>query len=207
MTPLRKKYPILHADYQQILTIVEPGSKVLDLGCGTGELLSLLIKMKHVTGRGVEIDEANVVECIKKGLSVFQGNIDEGLAEYQDGSYDYAILNLTLQVSHNPTLVLQEMLRVAKKAIVSFPNFAHWRIRSQLFFTGLMPKSRALPFEWYDTPNIRLVSIRDFRIYCKKLNIKILKEIPLQSDSREPGFFPKFLANILAEEGLFVLSR
>ena len=119
----------------------------------------------------------------------------------------YPILNLTLQVSHNPTLVLQEMLRVAKKAIVSFPNFAHWKIRSQLFFTGLMPKSRTLSFEWYDTPNIRLVSIKDIRRYCKKLNIKILKEIPLLIDSREPGFFPKFLANILAEEGLFVLSR
>ncbi|MFH1378815.1 MAG: methionine biosynthesis protein MetW [bacterium] len=207
MTPLREKYEVLHADYKQIVNIIEPKSKVLDLGCGSGELLAVLRDTKHVTGSGIEIDEEYVIACIKKGLSVIQGNLDDGLPEYQDKSYDYTILNLTLQVVRNPLLVLNEMLRVGQKAIVSFPNFGHWIVRYKYFFSGKMPKSRQLPFEWYNTPNIRLLTFKDFRAFCKQNNITILKEIPLLSADREPGYFPHCLANLLAEEGLFILTK
>ncbi len=195
---------VFHADYEKIISIVEQDSKVLDLGCGTGELLFRLIRNKNVKGRGVEIDQANILKCIGKGLSVFQGNIDEGLKEYQDKSYDYVILNQTLQVTHKPQFVLKEMLRVGRKAIVSFPNFAYWKIRAQLFFHGTMPKTETLPFEWYETPNIKLVTIKDFRKFCKDNKIKILQEIFIGDN--EKTLRSVCLANILSSEGLFVIT-
>ncbi|RJP59525.1 MAG: methionine biosynthesis protein MetW [Candidatus Auribacter fodinae] len=200
--------PVYHIDYETILSIVEPGSKVLDLGCGNGELLHRLISEKKVHGRGVEIDERNILTCISKGLSVFQGNIDEGLAEYQDNSYDYVILNQTLQVTHKPDFVIREMLRVGAKIIVSFPNFAYWRIRAQLFFKGTMPKTRTLPFEWYDTPNIRLLSIKDFREFCKNHSLKILYEYEINEYNRSPLIRPlvTFFPNMFATEGVFVIT-
>lgn len=204
---MQQKYHFLHADYRQILNIVEPGSNILDLGCGSGELMELLKSKKQVTCRGIEINEENVIQCIKKGLPVVQGNLDEGLNEYPDNAYDYTILNLTLQNTRNPLLVLKEMLRVGKKAIVSFPNFGHWEIRCKMFFAGRMPKSRTLPFEWYNTPNIRLLTIKDFKRFCKENGFTILKEVSLLTAKREPGHFPQFLANIFAEEGLFVLNQ
>ena len=163
---------ILHLNYSLIAEMISEKSKVLDLGCGDGHLLKLLKDKKLIKGNGIEIAQTEVIKCLEKGLSVIQGDIDEGLKQFPDKSYDYVILNQTLQSTHNPNFVLDEMLRVGKKCIVSFPNFAYWRIRFYLFFTGNMPKSRILPYEWYDTPNIHLLSIKDFYEYAKKKNIK-----------------------------------
>lgn len=196
---------IFYPDYEKIMAIIESDSKVLDLGCGRGELLYQLIHERNVHGRGVDIDEMNIVCCIAKGLPVFQGNIDEGLVEYQNKSYDYVILNQTLQSTHKPEFVIKEMLRVGKKAIISFPNFGYWRIRAQLFFKGTMPKTITLPFEWYDTPNIRLLSIKDFREFCKAQQFRILEEIYINEEGHSflLGRFP----NLFATEGLFVITN
>ena len=197
----------LHINYEIISKFMEQDAKVLDLGCGSGELLKLLKDKKNARGRGVEIDENNIVKCIEKGLSVFQGNIDEGLKEYQDKSYDYVILNQTLQCTYKPEYVIQEMLRVGRKVVVSFPNFAYWRVRFQLFFTGQMPKSKILPFEWYDTPNIHLLTIKDFREFCIKKDISILNEIYMTRAKAIKSPFHKLLSNFYSEEVIFVIAK
>ena len=139
----------LSADYDIVVELIPPRAKVLDLGCGSGELLQRLITQKNVYGRGLDIDPELVISCVEKGLSVVHGNLDEGLAQYQAKSFDWVVLNQTLQVTHRPALVLREMLRVGQTSIVSFPNFAYWTVRSQLFLRGRMPISRSLPYPWY----------------------------------------------------------
>ncbi|OGH96874.1 MAG: methionine biosynthesis protein MetW [Candidatus Melainabacteria bacterium GWF2_32_7] len=196
----------LHLNYEIISDFIESGSKVLDLGCGAGELLNFL-KDKDVNGRGIEIDEENVVSCIEKGLSVFQGDIDEGLKEFEDKSFDYVILNQTLQMTHKPDYVIQEMLRIGEKVVISFPNFAYWRVRFQLFFRGRMPKSSILPFEWYNTPNIHLLTIEDFKEYSRKRNITIIDEIYTTRAALKNHFLYKLFSNFLAEEVMFVISK
>ncbi|OGI21687.1 MAG: methionine biosynthesis protein MetW [Candidatus Melainabacteria bacterium RIFOXYA2_FULL_32_9] len=196
----------LHLNYEIISDFIESGSKVLDLGCGAGELLNFL-KDKNVNGRGIEIDEENVVSCIEKGLSVFQGDIDEGLKEFEDKSFDYVILNQTLQMTHKPDYVIQEMLRIGEKVVISFPNFAYWRVRFQLFFRGRMPKSSILPFEWYNTPNIHLLTIEDFKEYSRKRNITILDEIYTTRAALKENYIYKLFSNFLAEEVMFVISK
>jgi len=197
----------LHLNYKIITGIIEANAKVLDLGCGSGDLLKMLKDQKNATGRGVEINEENVIECVEKGLSVFQGNIDEGLNEYEDKSYDWVILNQTLQCTRKPDYVIMEMLRVGKKVVISFPNFAYWRIRFQLFFEGTMPKSKVLPFEWYDTPNIHLLTIKDFREFCSKRKISVFDEIYMTRAKRKYGLIEKLLANFLTEEVIFIISK
>ena len=199
--------PFLHANYGRIIEMVPENSRVLDLGCGDGELLLKLIQQKRVTGVGVDIDQCNILECIRKGLSVFQGDIDEGLAEYPDKSYDYVILNQTLQVTRRPDYVIKEMLRVGNKAIVSFPNFGYWRSRSQLFFRGRMPVYGLLPFKWYETPNIHMLTIKDFRKFCRDNRFTIIKEMSLLSSRDYKLVGSKLLANLLAEEGIFVIAE
>ena len=192
-----------HIDYDEIVRLVEPGSSVLDLGCGDGELLHRLIATKQVRGRGVELQESMIIESISKGISVFQGDLDEGLRDYTSGSYDYAILNQTLQVTHRPMLVLGEMLRVGRRVIVSFPNFGYYRVRLQFLLTGRMPVTRDLPYMWYDTPNIHLCTRKDFIDYCVAEGITILDEI----DISKRRTINRRLANWRAAEVLFVLSR
>ncbi|MFP4113330.1 MAG: methionine biosynthesis protein MetW [Spirochaetota bacterium] len=188
--------------YDEIAGLVENNSTVLDLGCGDGELLHRLISTRNVSGRGVEIEEAMIRECLAKGISVFQGDLDEGLKEYATGSYDYVILNETLQALHEPVLLLKEMVRVGRRAIVNFPNFGYILNRAQLFFRGRMPVTKDIPYEWYDTPNIHFCTRRDFLVLCRDLAIPVLATIDLGHDRR----VPRFLANLFATECCFMLK-
>lgn len=197
----------LHLNYSIITNMIEANSRVLDLGCGDGYLLKLLKDTKNVKGNGIEISQAEVISCLEKGLSVIQGNIDEGLKQFADKSYDYVVLNQTLQSTYNPDFVLEEMLRVGKKCIVSFPNFAYWRIRFYLFFTGNMPKSNVLPFEWYNTPNIHLLTVKDFFEFAKQRNITITEGIYTTRAHIRKGIQYNIFSNLLAEEAIFVISR
>ncbi len=197
----------LHLNYSIILNMIEENSRVLDLGCGNGELLKLLKERKKVKGNGIEIDQKGVIQCLEKGLSVIQGDIDDGLKQFPDKSYDYVILNQTLQSTYNPDFVLEEMLRVGKKCVVSFPNFAYWRIRCELFFKGHMPKSKILPFEWYNTPNIHLLTIKDFFEFSKEHNIKILEGIYTTKANIRKGIQYNIFSNFFAEEVIFVISK
>ncbi len=189
--------------YSEIVRLVESGSTVLDLGCGDGELLMRLIKEKDVAGRGVEIDETMISACISKGISVFHGNLDEGLKDYATGSYDVVVLNRTLQMIHQPVMLLQEMLRVGKRAIVNFPNFGHITNRVQLGFQGRMPVNRNLPYEWYNTPNIHFCTRRDFLILCRELGFRIHSEVAMKSGRR----VRPVLRNLWSTEVLFVLTK
>ncbi len=192
-----------HISYDEIVRVVEPRSKVLDLGCGDGELLHRLIKERGVLGRGVEIEEDMIIQCIAKGISVFQGNLDEGLKDYGTKSYDYVVLNETLQVIRNPIMVLEEMLRVGKRAIVSFPNFGYWLTRAQLLMRGRMPVNRHLPYQWYNTPNIHLCTRNDFIAVCKDRSFTILAEIGLRGEKR----IRRLPKNFFATEVLYILER
>ena len=197
----------LHLNYSIINDMIEQNARVLDLGCGNGTLLKLLKDNKHVNGNGIEISQTEVIQCLEKGLSVIQGDIDEGLKQFPDKCYDYVILNQTLQSAQNPHYVMEEMLRVGKKCIVSFPNFAYWRVRCNFFFTGNMPKSKVLPFEWYDTPNIHLLTIKDFFEFAKARNIKISQAIYTTRAEKRTAFQYRLLSNFFAEEAIFVISK
>ncbi|MBU0687538.1 MAG: methionine biosynthesis protein MetW [Candidatus Margulisbacteria bacterium] len=201
MTPYQQR---IKPDYNIIHEFVKPNSSVLDMGCGDGSLLESLIKEKNAKGLGLELSSEGINQCLKKGLPVLQVNIDKGLADFTDKSFDYVILNMTLQVVYNPLFVIREMIRVGKKAIVGFPNFGHYRLRLGLALTGRMPKSKTLPYEWYDTPNIRLMTVKDFKTMCKKNNINILKEIYLSDSGKN---IPANLANLFASEGVFLLEE
>ena len=196
------RLPGTRFSYEEIARLVEPGSSVLDLGCGNGELLQLLIETRGVRGRGVEIEEAMIRACIAKGISVFQGDLDEGLKEYATGSYDYVILNETLQALHEPVQLLREMVRVGRRVIVNFPNFAYVVNRVQLFFQGRMPVNRDLPYQWYDTPNIHFCTRRDFLGLCRIEGVRVLATIDLRHGHRVS---PR-LANLLANQVCFVLG-
>ncbi len=194
-------------NYKIIIQLVKEKSKILDLGCGSGALFKMLIDKKQVNGVGVEINENCVIEALEKGLSVIQGNLDEGLKQFPDKSFDYAILNQTLQSTNNTEYVIEEMLRVAKRSIVSFPNFAYWKVRFYLFFKGKMPKSSALPYEWYNTPNIHLLTINDFFEFCKKRGIKIEKSVYLTRKKARSGLLIRTITNFFTEEAVFVITK
>lgn len=197
----------IHINYSVITETVEKGSKVLDLGCGEGKLLKMLVEEKNCQGTGVDINQNNVIEAIQKGLSVVQGDIDKGLSEFVENEYDYVILNQTLQSTSKPDFVIEEMLRVGKKVVVSFPNFGYWRVRFYLFFKGKMPKSKMLPYTWYDTPNIHLLTVNDFFEFCKDRDIKITKQVYIKRGKISKNPFTKFLTNLLCEEALFIIQK
>jgi len=193
-------------EHHLIVDLVEPGSRVLDLGCGEGDLLKALQIEKQVRAEGVELSQACIQACVAKGLfSVHHGDLDVGLAEYGDESMDYVILTNTIQVLHRPLLLIREMARVGKRCIITFPNFGHWPLRAQLFFRGRLPKSRRLPYEWYDTPNIRLLTIRDFRAFCREAGLRVLQEIALRSSDRS-GRRVRLLPNLRADAAIFVIQ-
>lgn len=197
----------LHLNYSIILDIIENNSRILDLGCGDGTLLKLLKEKKDCSCSGIEISQDEVIKCLSKGLSVIQGNIDEGLKQFKENTYDYVILNQTLQSTLNPKYVIEEMLRVGKKCIVSFPNFAYWRVRLNYFIKGQMPKSRVLPFEWYNTPNIHLLTVKDFFEYAKCHNFQILNGIYTTKANIRKGIQYNMFSNLLAEEAIFVITK
>lgn len=188
-------------DYEMIVNLVESGSRVLDIGCGDGELLCKLTARKNVQAVGLEVAQGSVVSCIRRGISVIQADIDKGLSTLPDQSFDYVILSMTLQVIRKPDLALKEMLRVGKKCIVSFPNFGHWRVRWMTFFEGRAPVTRNLPYAWYQTPNRHVLAIDDFRQLCRDLDARIEREIPLYSEG-----VARFWPNLLAEEALYVIT-
>ncbi len=195
-------------DLRVIASWIEPGAKVICLGCGEGDLLYFLKKNKQIIGTGIDNNEDKVARCIERGLSVLQGDINEELSDYPDGAFDYVVLSQTLQQIYDPSTLLQAMLRIGKKGIVSFPNFSHWRIRLQLLFTGCAPVSHELPFDWYDTPNIRVITIKDFRKYSKKVGFKILKEVAINSNGQnKQENIIKFLPSLLATYGIFMIAN
>ncbi len=191
----------LRPDLRVIAAHVPEGASVLDIGCGKGALLSELKRTKGVKARGLELAAANVSAAVGEGLSVVQGDADIDLANYMTGSFDYAILSQTLQTVHRPDLVLTELLRIGRRAFVSFPNFAHWRVRASLMFGGRMPVTRLLPERWYDTPNIHHVTIDDFRAMAADLDAHIEREWFLSGDSERSARG----ANLLAEHAVFLL--
>lgn len=193
-------------DYDRIIDLVQEGSRVLDVGCGDGELLSQLIRRKNVGGTGMELDQDNVITCVRRGVPVIQADVDvEGLERYPDRSFDYAILSMVLQVVENPEPVLNELLRVAKQIIVSFPNFGFWKVRAKSLLSGRSPQTRNFPYAWWMTPNRHLFSIKDFREFCTTRGIRIEREIPIYSHGRgyrDVGLWP----NLLADEAVMVIS-
>ena len=191
----------LPLEYKAILEWVKRGASVLDLGCGDGELLVLLVREKSVKAQGIEIDEQAIFQCVAKGLSVFHEDIDNGLSGYADKTFDYVILNQSFQQVKNPDIVLEEALRVGREVIVGFPNFAHYLARFQIFFKGKTPVTPSLPYAWHDTPNLHCLSISDFIEYCQKRNIVIKKSFFLK-ENRTIKLYP----NLLSEIGIFLIS-
>jgi methionine biosynthesis protein MetW len=189
-------------EHQIILDWVGYGASVLDLGCGDGELLSRLSEEKRVHAQGIEISEQSIHKCLAKGLNVLQEDIDTGLSEYSDKSFDYVVLNQTFQQVKKPDFVLEEAIRVGNKTIVGFPNFLHISARFQLFFRGKVPVTSSLPYEWYNTPNLHFLSISDFIRYCKRRKIQIECKAFVFNNKKVP-----LLPNLFGEIGLFLLSK
>ena len=171
-------------DFDVIGEIIQPGSRVLDLGCGEGELLAWLVENKRVLARGVEISAPQVRKAISRGVSVYQGDIEEGLADYPDKAFDYVILSQTLQETRAPLDVLTAMLRVGKQAVISFPNFGHWRVRASMLFSGQAPKTKLFPYAWYNSPNIHFLSINDFEDLCREQGLRIERRYFLAGPKR-----------------------
>jgi len=194
----------LRIDYQYIEAQVPDGARVLDLGCGEGTLLERLIRDKGADGRGIEIDEEAARRCISRGVPVYHGDMLEGMRMFADGTFDCVVLSQTLQQALDPAAVVGEMLRVGRRAIISFPNFGHWRVRLQLLLRGRAPVTRTLPDQWHDTPNLRVLTIKDFRRFCRERALRVV-----DSTFFTPGFrrLPGCCANLLASTAVFVVQK
>ena len=202
-------HPQTHrVDHLLIADMVAPNARVLDVGCGDGELLQLLVDRRQADGRGVEISRERVNACVARGLSVIQGNADVDLDDYPDDAFDYAILSLTIQATHKPKIVLENLLRIGRRAIVSFPNFGHWEVRSRLMMTGRMPRTSNLPDEWYDTPNAHLCTIKDFADLAKAVNAKVERSVVFNWSGRQLSQrSPLGLQNLFGEKAVFLMRR
>ena len=195
------------ADHLLVAEMVKPGSKVLDVGCGEGDLLQLL-ETRGIDGRGIELSREGVNGCVAKGLAVVQGDADTDLVNYPDDAFDYVILSQTLQATRRPKAVLENLLRIGRRAIVTFPNFGFWRLRLQLLVGGHMPRTDNLPFTWYDTPNIHFCTIKDFVQLCDEIGVKMERAVALDSYGRPLRVaMPWWFWNMFGEQGVFLLSR
>lgn len=198
----------LRGDLRLVAEMIEPGARVLDVGCGDGELLAHLAQHKGVDGRGMELSQSGVNACVRHGLSVIQGDADHDLKDYPSDAFDYVVLSQTLQATYQPRRVVEHLVRIGRRAIVSFPNFGHWRIRLRLLTEGRMPKTPLLGHAWYETPNIHLCTILDFVRLCDELGVAIERSVTLDRAGEPYRLNPRgTLANLLAEQALFLLSR
>jgi methionine biosynthesis protein MetW len=198
----------IRSDLRLIAEMVEPGARVLDIGCGDGALLAYLARHKGIDGRGMELSQSGVNACVAHGLSVIQGDADHDLDEYPSSAFDFVVLSQTLQATRNPRLVLVNLVRIGRRAIVSFPNFGHWRIRLHLLCHGRMPMTALLNQTWYDTPNIHLCTIKDFVALCRELGVVIERSLTLDRAGQPFTLDPVGgLANLLAEQAVFLLRK
>ncbi len=198
----------LRIDLKIIAEMIDPGSRVLDVGCGEGELLAHLRDARDVDGRGMELSMQGVQRAVSRGLAVIQGDADIDLADYPDDAFDYVILSKTLQATRNPRLVVEQMLRIGRHAVVSFPNFAHWRTRLDLVLKGRMPVNELLPYSWYETPNIHFCTVRDFVDLCRAMDVRIKASLALDADGDVQRFTADSRwANLLAVDAVFLLEK
>jgi methionine biosynthesis protein MetW len=195
-------------DLDVIAGLIRPGTRVLDVGCGDGELLERLQEAKQVDGRGMELSQRGVNSCVARGLSVIQGDADRDLVFYPDKGFDYVVLSQTLQATRNPKEVLGHLLRIGERAIVSFPNFGHWRVRFSLLLKGKMPVTKELPYSWYDTPNIHFCTIRDFVSLVDEVGAKVESATALDASGQRIGFsMPWWFWNFFGQQAVFLLKR
>jgi methionine biosynthesis protein MetW len=198
----------LRYDLRIVASWIEPGSKILGLGCGEGALLHFLNTHRQGSCTGIEINEEKVAKCIELGLTVLQGDINEEISDYPEDAFDYVILTQTLQQIYEPSTLIQAMLRIGKKGIVSFPNFSHWNIRMQLLLNGYAPISQQLPYEWYNTPNIRIITLKDFRRFASETGFDIIREVAINTHNEDrSGNVIKFLPNLRATYGIFLIRK
>ena len=194
-------------EFKVIVDLLPNNTRVLDVGCGDGSLMNLLVKEKNIEVRGLELEKQNVQECIYKGLPVIQGNAETELHQFPDQSFDYVILSQTLQAFYNPDKVLKELLRIGKSVVVSIPNFGYWKVRMSLLFFGKMPVTNTLPYKWYNTPNLHMCTIKDFFNYCDSQNLNIKKVIGINED--KTSFIGKSnleLKNFFSKVGIFLIG-
>jgi methionine biosynthesis protein MetW len=211
MTAMQNRIVAAHperTDLKIIAGFVTPGARVLDVGCGDGALLMRLEEEKQADGRGIELSQKGVNEAVARGLSVVQGDADHDLAMYPDGAFDFVILSQTLQATYNPRIVLEQLLRIGRQVVVSFPNFGNWRVRRQFLLKGRMPITADLPYSWYDTPNIHFCTVRDFVTLVDEIEAKVEKAVALRGNGRVMnGAVRLRLWNALADQAIFLLSR
>ena len=194
-------------DFSIISKMIPSTSKIIDVGCGDGSLLNYLIKKKNIDGRGLEIDQDKIRECLARGISVIQGDADIDLIDYPDKSFDYSILTYTLQATKRPKKVLEELVRISNKAIVSFPNFGYWKIRMSLLLNGKMPVSNELSYSWYETPNLHFCTINDFIDLCEATDIKIEKKVNLKKNVIQNYNNKGWFENFFSDSGMFLISK